>query len=84
MSTRTINVSEEAYERLLRLKREGESFTDVVNRLTGKFAILDLVGILSGKEADQLEADIADFRQRLDESHRRRIRRVEEAFGARS
>jgi len=34
MATKTISLTEEAYERLKAHKREDESFSDVVNRLT--------------------------------------------------
>lgn len=36
MASKTISLTEEAYERLRECKREGESFTDVVLRLTGR------------------------------------------------
>ncbi|MBX0286818.1 antitoxin VapB family protein [Haloarcula salinisoli] len=35
MATKTITVTEEAYERLREMKREDESFTDVLLRVTG-------------------------------------------------
>lgn len=35
MGTKTITVTEEAYERLKAHKRENESFTDVIQRLAG-------------------------------------------------
>jgi predicted CopG family antitoxin len=34
MSTKNITITEDAYERLTALKREGESFSDLVVRLT--------------------------------------------------
>ena len=49
MATKTINLTEGAYARLHALKREGESFSEVVDRLTGKFALLELIGILDEK-----------------------------------
>lgn len=74
MATKTINLSEDAYSRLKALKREGESFSDVVNRLTGKHAMLDLVGILSDEEADDLREHVQELRERtrrsLDERYR--------------
>ncbi|MDY6777649.1 MAG: antitoxin VapB family protein, partial [Candidatus Nanohaloarchaea archaeon] len=38
MSSKTISLSEEAYRKLKSLKDEGESFTDVIKRLTGKYS----------------------------------------------
>lgn len=58
MGTKTINLSDDAYARLAGLKREGESFTDVVNRLTGKAAVFDLVGILTRQEAEALRRSV--------------------------
>lgn len=34
MGTKTISLSEEAYNRLKAAKREGKSFSDVVNRIS--------------------------------------------------
>lgn len=34
MSTETVSLKESAYEKLKRLKREGESFSDVVERIS--------------------------------------------------
>jgi predicted CopG family antitoxin len=65
MGTRTINLSDAAYARLHALKKEGESFSDVVNRVTGKYALLDLVGILDDTEAEALRASTRDFGRRM-------------------
>jgi len=56
MATKTINLPEGAYARLHALKREGESFSEVVDRLTGKFALLELIGILDEKAAEGMRA----------------------------
>ena len=58
MSTKTISLEEEAYERLKRLKRKGESFTDLVNRLTGKRSLLELSGTISEEEASDLRMSV--------------------------
>jgi predicted CopG family antitoxin len=66
MSTKTISLSEEAYDRLQRRKREGESFNDVVNRLAGERPLLDIVG--TGRPDDGIEAAIEDARENLEDS----------------
>ena len=63
MGTKTLTITNGAYERLLALKRPKESFSDVVNKLTSKNALLDIVGILSNKEADKLESNIMESRK---------------------
>lgn len=54
MGTKTISIKDEAYERLRRLKREGESFTDLVNRLTKKRSLLELPDLLDKEKAEDL------------------------------
>lgn len=66
MGTKTISLSEEAYDRLKRRKREDESFNDVVNRLAGERPLLDIVG--TGGAEDGIEAAIDDARENLDAS----------------
>ena len=61
MSTRNITITEEAYEKLKIRKDERESFTDVIIRLTNKGDIMKFAGILSEKEADELEKNINDL-----------------------
>jgi len=65
VATKTINLTEGAYVRLHTLKREGESFSDVVDRLTGKFALLELVGVLDEKSALRIRRAKRDFGRRL-------------------
>jgi len=65
VGTKTISVTEAAYARLRALKREGESFSDVVDRLTRKFALLDLVGILDENAARKLRAAKRELGKRL-------------------
>ena len=65
MATKTVRLTEGAYARLQALQREGESFRDVVDRLTGKFALLDLVGILDEGSARRWRRANQDFGPRL-------------------
>jgi len=63
MATKTISITEEAYERLKMKKSGNESFTDVINKITGKRSILDFAGMLTDKEARELKANIAKARK---------------------
>ena len=78
MASRTINVSTEAYDRLAGLKRAGESFTDVINRLTGKYRILDLIGLWDDEAGEQAERHIKELRESFDESLEERWQRMVE------
>ena len=62
MATKTISITEDAYERLRTNKMENESFTDVINRITNKRSIMELAGILTNKEADELKKNISEIR----------------------
>ena len=58
MATRTISISEDAYKRLASLKRDNESFSLVIKRITGGSALSKIQGILSRESADKLEEEI--------------------------
>ncbi len=58
MGEKTISISDEAYTRLASLKNPNESFTDVINRLTGKRSILELAGVLTEQEGAELESAV--------------------------
>ena len=62
MATKTISITEEDYERLKEKKKENESFSDVVYKLTSKKSLLEIAGILSAKEADKMEKKIKEIR----------------------
>ena len=64
MGTKTISLADDAYERLKEKKREGESFSDVVRRLTAGVDLTEYHGALSEDTAADLEAAIADRRSR--------------------
>jgi predicted CopG family antitoxin len=70
--SKSIRLSEEAYERLSAHKREDETFSDVVLRLAGERSLLELAGILGDGEADAL-------RDAVDERRERRANDLEEA-----
>lgn len=51
MGTKTISLSDEAYTRLKSEKKEGESFSEVVTRLTERKSLLEFAG--AWKEAGE-------------------------------
>ena len=76
MSVKTVTLSEDAYKALAALKREGESFSDVVRRLAlGNRSLLEFAGDWKGVPADKMEAYLA-FLQTSDELSRNRLERV--------
>jgi len=75
MATTSVTITEEAYERLKAQKREGESFTDTILRLTeskdpmsGFGAMADVEGFREAAEAarDDYDAGVRDRRERSD------------------
>lgn len=65
MGTKTIGLREDVYERLKARKREGESFTDLMDRLMDetKPDWRDEFGTLSEEGGDELEALVRETRE---------------------
>lgn len=79
MSTKTISLSEEAYERLKAMKKEKESFTDLIKRLCSGAKLRDFYGILEEESAEEIEKAIRERREEHRERHEERINRLKEA-----
>jgi len=62
--SKSIRLSEEAYEQLAAHKADDETFSEAVLRLAGERSLLDIAGILSDEEADALEDAIDERRAR--------------------
>ena len=69
---KTISLSDEAYQRLTALKQPGESFTDVVCRLTRRRSLTELAGIVPPAAADSIARAVEQNR-----TDRERVRRRE-------
>jgi len=63
MGTKNIAISDEAYQMLKALKGPGESFTDVIERITRRSAVLELAGIISRTEATGVEKRVKEIRR---------------------
>lgn len=79
MGTKSITITEEAYERLKAHKRPDESFTDVINRLAGsEDDLLKGFGLLAG----EIDRDGYDQRREaFDEAYARHRRELEDQSG---
>jgi predicted CopG family antitoxin len=53
--TKTITISDDAYEVLSRNKNEGESFSDVILRLARKRTIKELAGVWGDWDYDDMK-----------------------------
>lgn len=72
MGVRTLTVTDAAYERLAALKRPGESFTDVILRLTGRRSLSRLGELLSPAESSALAEALLAARDERRTAARRR------------
>ena len=68
MTQKTVSLSEEAYEKLRHVKKEGESFSQVILRLIDRetnLHILDFAGAFeeSSKEWETIEKEIYERRK---------------------
>ena len=65
MAHKTLTISEEAYEALANLKKEGESFTELIKRITSplrKKKLSEFAGIMAGPEYDDFEKAALEVR----------------------
>jgi len=68
MGTKTISIMEDVYEILFRKKHTGESFSEVIRRITGtKKDILEFAGSwkdISDNDAEKMKKKILDLRKK--------------------
>jgi len=76
MGTKSIRLDEDVYERIKAHKREDETFSEAIDRLTSDYSLLDFAGGYTEEDAerhrellDESEAEaIAERRERLERS----------------
>lgn len=64
MATKTISITEEAYEVLKSWKGERDSFSSVILKLSKKQDLLKYSGILTDDRAKELKESVAELRKR--------------------
>lgn len=63
VSSKTISLSEDAYEALTALKKPDESFSDVVRRMTRRRSLTELADIFDAKAGEAIAKAIEDTRE---------------------
>ena len=78
MVVKNIAITEEAYNSLKHLKREDQSFSKVILSLTTekKGDLMEVFGILKGKEGDELAKRVKENRKKFNEDFERRAREM--------
>ncbi len=68
MSAKTISLDEKAYELLKKRKEKGESFSDVIKKLTKEKSLLEIAGIWEDEELRKNIEDTKATEKDLDET----------------
>ena len=63
MATKTISITDEAYEILKSWKTEHESFSDVIKNIGKRHRLTEFAGILSNEEVNNIEREISASRR---------------------
>ena len=71
MGTKTITITEDAYESLKQHKRDGESFTDTILRITGSDR--DVMKGFGSWAGTGLREEVETYREEFDEDLQARI-----------
>lgn len=74
MGTKTVRLDEDVYERIKAKKRDDETFSEAIERLTGDYSLLDFAGGMSGEEAETV-------RKRIDDANEEYADGLAEQFG---
>lgn len=81
MAVKTITITEEAYHRLAsKRQRDNESFSEVINRITGRASLREFAGIWSKEEADQFERGIEKIRKLREKGNKERLEMIKKGL----
>jgi predicted CopG family antitoxin len=78
MGTKTVRLDEDVYEHIKSKKRDDETFSEAIDRLTSDYTLLDFAAGGSEAEAEQLREAV----ERAEERQRREREELRERFGS--
>ncbi|MFQ3475543.1 hypothetical protein HKK80_04680 [Halonotius sp. F2-221B] len=76
MGTKSVRLDEEVYERIAAHKRDDETFSEAIDRLTSDYSLLAFAGDASAAEADQHRDLLAEANATAREDRRERLQRL--------
>lgn len=76
MGTKNVRLRKDLYERVEAHKREGETFSETIDRLVGGPSLLDLVGVFSGEQVEELRESV----EKSDERDRAEVEEIASRF----
>jgi predicted CopG family antitoxin len=79
MASKTITITEEAYNALKSAKGERESFTDAILKVAKKDPLGQLVGILSQAQADDIRRNIRLLRRKMEKEVMETVKRFNDS-----
>ncbi len=75
MATKTLTITEDAYDILKSRKKPTESFSEVIVRLSGKRPLASFYGVLGEEAGKALAKEIAETRRAHAVTHKERMKR---------
>lgn len=79
MATKTLTIREEVYDRLKSMKRDDESFSDLLERLSGSDKdVMSGFGVLADEGGEEFAAGVEEARERMDRDFKER---ADDLFG---
>ena len=76
MGTKSVRLDEEVYERIAAHKRDDETFSEVIGRLTSDYSLLEFAGGYAAEEADRHRKLLAKADANASEDRRERLQRL--------
>ena len=76
MATKNISITEDAYNRLARLRKGNESFSEIIIGVTGNTNLINFFGIISKENGNKLEKNIELLKSRENKIQSQKLRRL--------